>query len=160
MIAFTGHRPQKLGGFKPNPIQDWVKQELRFVIENAVKSGRLDFMSGMALGVDQWAAELILELGGNLHCAIPFPSQHLAWPFPSQQHYYAILEKASSIFEVNPDPYTPEKMNIRNRYMVDHADALVAVWDGTDGGTANCVEYAQRQNKSIYRINPLTRTTG
>ena len=39
----------------------------------------------------------------------------------------------------------------RNEFMVDAADVLAAFFDGSQGGTANCVRYAQRVGKKIVR---------
>jgi hypothetical protein len=36
--------------------------------------------------------------------------------------------------------------------MVDHADMVIALWDGTSGGTANCVNYAKAQHKQIVNV--------
>jgi hypothetical protein len=44
--------------------------------------------------------------------------------------------------------------------MVDHAELLIAVWDGTSGGTANCVKYARKDGVEIWRINPATHEMG
>ncbi len=38
--------------------------------------------------------------------------------------------------------------------MVNNCDMLIAVWDGSDGGTANCVKYAQSKGVDIRIINP------
>jgi hypothetical protein len=42
------------------------------------------------------------------------------------------------------------------RYVVDHCDLLIAVWDGEPlggrGGTAEIVEYAREQNRPILRV--------
>ena len=46
--------------------------------------------------------------------------------------------------------------------MVDLADRVIAVWDGSKGGTtffdllcfANCVKYAEKIGKKIIRIEP------
>lgn len=38
--------------------------------------------------------------------------------------------------------------------MVDLADMVIAVWDGSKGGTGNCVQYAQKKGKEFIRINP------
>lgn len=38
--------------------------------------------------------------------------------------------------------------------MVDNSDFVIAVWDGTKGGTANCVRYAKKLNKELVAINP------
>lgn len=40
----------------------------------------------------------------------------------------------------------------RNRYMVEHADVLVTVFDGSPGGTAATVRYAEARG---IRIVPL-----
>jgi len=61
-LCFTGHRPQKLGGYEPNPIADFVKRSLRDAIERAIKRRVETFISGGALGVDQWAAEIVLDI--------------------------------------------------------------------------------------------------
>ena len=55
--CFTGHRPEKL---KRNETQ--VKEALEMAIEAAVSRGFTHFISGMARGVDLWAAQLVLEL--------------------------------------------------------------------------------------------------
>jgi uncharacterized phage-like protein YoqJ len=44
-------------------------------------------------------------------------------------------------------------MQIRNEWMVDRCDKLIAVWDGSKGGTGNCVDYAKSVNKDIFRID-------
>jgi nucleoside 2-deoxyribosyltransferase len=40
--------------------------------------------------------------------------------------------------------------------MVDHADFIIAVWDGRSSGTGKTVQYAQRQGKPVTIINPKT----
>jgi uncharacterized phage-like protein YoqJ len=40
----------------------------------------------------------------------------------------------------------------RNEWMVDHCDLLIAVWDGSEGGTANCVRYARHHERQIKRL--------
>lgn len=38
--------------------------------------------------------------------------------------------------------------------MTDKADLVIALYDGTKGGTKNCVDYAKKRNKEILIINP------
>ncbi len=38
--------------------------------------------------------------------------------------------------------------------MVDNSDIVIAVFDGTPGGTKNCYDYATDAKKRIIRINP------
>ena len=56
-VCFTGHRPEKL-----NMSEHAVKKALRIEILNAIEDGMPVFISGMARGVDIWAAEIVLEL--------------------------------------------------------------------------------------------------
>lgn len=108
----------------------------------------------MALGVDQWAAEICTDLGIPWTAAVPFEGQERKWPSASQQKYRALISKASSIHIVCDPGYAPWKMQARNEWMVDRCGLLIAVWDGTDGGTANCVRYAESVGRRIERINP------
>ena len=96
--CFTGHRPEKLGGYdESNPIADSVKESLKYVIEKLILEHNVTrFISGGALGVDQWAAEIVLELktkhlGLILIIARPFPSQDFIWPTASKLRSKKIL---------------------------------------------------------------------
>jgi uncharacterized phage-like protein YoqJ len=50
--------------------------------------------------------------------------------------------------------YAPWKMMLRNKYMVNNCDVLLALWNGTPGGTQKCVAYAESVNRTIWKINP------
>ena len=45
-------------------------------------------------------------------------------------------------------------MQRRNRYMVDHSALMIAVYDGTAGGTRRTLEYALRQKVPFVDIQP------
>jgi len=47
-------------------------------------------------------------------------------------------------------------MHNRNRYMVDHADQVLAIWDGSEsGGTWSTVKYARTKGKPINIVDPV-----
>ena len=48
--------------------------------------------------------------------------------------------------------YTPHCMHRRDRYMVDHASLLIAVFDGTPGGTQYTMQYAMSRRVSIVDL--------
>ncbi len=167
-VCFTGHRPTKLGGYAANPISLWVKQELHEAIERAAKKGVKTFISGGALGVDQWAAEIVIKVRTErpksygtfekpieLVIARPFPSQPNKWPQESKRQYEKLLQRADRIIEVSDDPYASWKLQKRNEWMVDNSDAVIAVWDGSQSGTGNCVKYAMKQKKPVLVIDPV-----
>lgn len=152
ILAFTGHRPNKLGGyFEPNPVSNRVKKFLRAELEK-LKPDRA--ITGMAQGVDQWAAAICLLMGIPYVAAIPFVGQEMAWPESAKKRWRYLLGRAAEVVLVNEGFYSPAKMQKRNMWMVNHCDVLLAVWDGTAGGTANCIRYAEQKKKQIVFINP------
>ena len=158
-IMVTGHRPPKVGGYGPSPTQDWIREQLRDVLSRAkTKHPNIEVISGMALGVDQWWAEIGLSMGCKVKGYVPFLKQHHAWPKESQEHYLSILQKIGreNIVLCSEGDYSAIKMQIRNERMVDDADFCVAVWDGSSGGTGNCVRYIKTAGKPMYWINPKT----
>ena len=47
-----------------------------------------------------------------------------------------------------------KEKRITNEWMIDNSAVVISVWDGTSGGTANCVKYAKKQKTKIWRITP------
>lgn len=154
ILAGTGHRPDKLG--KEYDLKGKYSTYLRKEIKKCFILLRVrKLISGMALGFDQICAITAIENNIKVVAAIPCDNQEAKWIKSSRDLYYSILENplvTSKI--VSPGPYHISKMSIRNEYMVDNSDAIIAAWDGSDGGTANCVRYAEKMDKLIYQINP------
>lgn len=152
IVAFTGHRPDKLGGYKlPNPTYLYVCQQIDKKLRELQPE---KVISGMALGVDQWAAHIAHKLNIPFIAAVPFEGQEKAWPAKSQATFHKLLKLASEKIIVSTGTYAAYKMQVRNEWMVDRCDILLAIWDGTPGGTGNCIKYAQSKNKEIIFINP------
>lgn len=157
IVAFCGHRPDKLPnketGYKlPNPTYNKICQELAAVLKNLNPDKAI---SGMALGVDQWAAFVCVKLGIPFVAAVPFLEQERMWPEESKRIYNRLLDKAKEVIIVSEGGYAPAKMQIRNEFMVNACDTLIAVYNGDKtGGTANCVAYAEKMKKPIHRIIP------
>lgn len=155
-IAFTGHRPQKLGGFDDStnlcvPVVNAIHKEMCKLSLRDVT-----IISGMAMGVDQWVAQYAVTRGIPFHAYVPFKGQEVKWFKETQQKYFTLLKAAQKIIYVCDPGYAAWKMQKRNEAMVDNCDILIAIWDGTSGGTDNCVRYAQSKNKHIIRIDPST----
>jgi len=161
--AFTGHRPAKLPWRYDETAKECVrlKKILAAQIKGLTKAGMTDFVSGMALGVDIFCAEIVLALrernpNVKLHCILPCKEQEAKWPPSSQARYRAILERADSTYCVN-EKFNKNCMLERDRYMVDHASVLLAVYNGTHrSGTGATVNYARKLGREIIIIDPLT----
>lgn len=153
IIALTGHRPNKLGNEYTG--EGPISTALRYKLIDILQRHNPDYViSGMALGADTIWAKVSIGLGIPLIAAVPFKGQESMWPIHSQTVYHQILAKAKEVIHVCDPGYAAWKMQKRNEWMVDHCNLLIAVWDGTNGGTANCVRYAVSKNKTMERINP------
>lgn len=161
--CFTGHRTNSFRILDPDldMIVPLVRDYLGQVIHLLYSRGVTRFISGGALGVDQWAAEEVLLLKEQhpdvvLTIAKPFPSQDLVWSEDQSRYYRELCSRADEVIEVSPDPYAPWKMHCRNAWMVDNSNILIAVkfQDVYHGGTASCCAYAERKHKPIIYINP------
>ena len=163
-LSFTGHRPDRLGGFegeKALAVQVPLLHRLCEIVFRAYRHGFDTFISGGAIGVDQLVMEAVLHYKKQfpdikLVVAKPFPSQGETWPKHVQEKYEHLCSFADEVVNVSPDPYTREKMQIRNEWMVNRGDAICAVWGGGGGGTRNCIQYARSQYKPILVVNPYT----
>lgn len=152
-LAFTGHRPHKLGGYRQdNPQKSWVKDVIKHVITKIVFPERI--IVGGALGVDTWAAEVAYELRVPFILAAPFKGQESLWPEASREYYQRMLHYAAEVVVVSPGGYSAAKMDVRNRWMIDNGEWVCAIWDGTSGGTGNAVNYARKAHKPGIRIDP------
>ena len=155
--CFTGHRPGKLpGGYADAHAR--LRRALREAIAQAIGDGYDTFISGMALGCDTWAAEEVLALREagtpiRLVAACPCLGQDSRWPAPERARYRALLARADAVYTAC-DCYTPYCMGARNLWMVEHAKRLIAVFDGSSGGTANTVRLAQEHGLELIRLDP------
>jgi len=162
--SFTGHRPERLGGYdKTAPKNQKVIEFLKSAIERARDQGYEEFVSGGALGVDQWAAQVVLDLGLKLCIALPFAKYGENWPLESQQYLEELKKKASRVVVVCEGEYFENgkaqtwKNHERNKWMKDNSELVIAVWDGKpEGGTASACKGAKKAGKTFIRFNPDT----
>ena len=123
--CFTGHRPDKL--FRAEDI----RLDLKEVVLNAVDTGFTTFISGMAKGVDVWAAEIVLEIrkdNDNIKLICALPSQE--W----LQRCKCLCDKADAVVIIGKGHH-PGIYQLRNQWMIDHSSRVIAVYNGQLGGT-------------------------
>ncbi len=140
-----------------------LKAVLAERITALAEAGVTQFLSGMAEAVDTWAALSVLALREKnpaikLHCILPCTAQAEKWSASSRELYRSILERADSVVYVSRD-YHKNCMLDRNRFLVEHASTLLAVYNGKRrGGTTATVRYAQKMGREIIVIDPITRS--
>ena len=143
IIWGTGHREEKI----PNV------SNLRLVLQEQFTSIAPDaFVCGMANGFDLVAGNVALDHGIAVVAAKPWTTHG---PRKSDREAYArVIDLAEEVYVVTeadhyPGPWAYQK---RNEWMVDSADRGLAFWDGSSGGTYNCIKYAERVKKPIRNI--------
>jgi len=161
--AFTGHRPARFSfGYNENDERCLrVKSLLSKRITALITEDITTYYSGMALGIDQWAAEIILDMkqrhsGLRLIAVRPCENQANSWSVEQRKRHYGTLALCDEVVTLHPC-FTRSCIFERNRYLIDHAGYLLAVYDGgSDGGTAYTVRYARQQGRKLTLIHPNT----
>lgn len=151
ILATTGHRPGKLGGYGPETDARCFALALQLL--DQYRPERL--LTGMALGWDSAVARACVLRGVPFVAAIPCERQDAHWPNAAQLEYERLLALAERVVMVSPGGYHSEKMRTRNCWMVDNADGLVALWDGSKSGTSHCVKYAESRGKPVVNLWPF-----
>lgn len=149
--CFTGHRPEKL-----NVPKETVQERLRQAIRQAISDGFTTFISGMARGVDIWAAEIVLDereknTDIKLICTPPFKGFENSWYIKDKMQYDKILIAADFVKFVC-EHYSKRCFQIRNKFMVDNSARVIAAFNGEIGGTLNTVYYAKENDVEVVNI--------
>lgn len=150
ILSGTGHRMNKLGGYTIKSVD-----RLYLYAKNILVAYQpVKLISGMALGWDQALVEAALDLDIPYVAAVPFLGQEYRWPDGAQERYRHLMRLAADVVVVSMGSYSAEKMQVRNEWMVDNSQGVLALWNGTPGGTANCVRYAKKVSKPIFNVWP------
>lgn len=156
-VALTGHRPERLGLPELNfttpsswrKIINWLKDQLSSL-------NVTDTYCGMASGCDIAFGIATVEFNNetfvkkydrnkiNLHCILPCKNynNHIKW--------HEILKVAADEWVHLSDEFYKGCDNVRDQYIVDHRDVLLAIWDGKkSGGVWSTICKAQKAGKQI-----------
>ena len=134
--CFTGHRPEKLPWRynESDPRCLDLKRRVADAVEAAYEEGFRHFACGMALGSDLYFCEAVLAL---------------------RERRYRRLVAACDLETVISESYCPGCMQRRDRYLVDHASLLIAVFNGSPGGTRYTMQYAMGRGLAIVDLPPV-----
>ena len=173
-IGVTGHRKEMLAPSSLLTLHERLRTVLATLAEKASEAHaanrqffspdppRLLFVSPLADGADQMAAEVALELGFELHAVLPFGRDNYRASMaddPSRERFDALLSRATCTLELpggsdqDLDAYV-----MAGRATIAHSDLIIAVWDGLPprgrGGTGEVVHLAHERGTPIVHIPP------
>ncbi|WP_078598587.1 DUF4326 domain-containing protein [Evansella clarkii] len=171
-IGFTGHRPNKLGGYDltapgylnlQEDLETYIKRNLE-VFDMVVGH------SGLALGGDTIWSKAILAMKEKypgrvqFHAEIPMMEQASAWFKKSDIDFWheqveradftSVYGSLDGVEEHKRRGLAAKFLNLRNEGMLDHSNVLLALHDGSSGGTGNAVAYAKETNLVTHVVHP------
>lgn len=115
-------------------------------------------LHGGALGADQDAAGEWRRMGLPYIVVQPFPQQDQRWPAEARETYRKVLAAASGVYTVSAHhrPLNVDRkpqqsaadartlLLLRNEVLLCMSDELIAVYDGSSGGTSHAVNWWSR----------------
>lgn len=137
--AFTGHR--QLG-------EEFNKTALKNAVKTAIKEGVDTFYCGMAMGFDLLAAETVLQLKEEfqkirLVACVPCYGQEKSFSKEDKARYVEALKNADEQIVLS-ERYYRGCMQVRDKYMAERADMLIAYCKKETGGAAYTVKIFQK----------------
>jgi hypothetical protein len=154
-VGVTGHRD--LSDFDAIILFERVASEL---MQLKAKRERVQLISSIAEGADQLCAQVGSALGYELICPLPFRQYREDFSGGALETYDFLLEQATSSFIVSDNLDRNEAYLRAGKYVVDHCDVLIAVWDGlpqqSSCGTATIVAYAKERGVETHIIGALS----
>lgn len=150
-IALTGHRPQRLGLSNDEKSKDWepLGDWLYGILLAMAYIEPVDIYSGMASGSDTLLALTAIQMKKNginmrLHCVLPCKNYNA-----TNEYYNEIKTSADEWIELS-DEFYKGCDNVRDQYLVNHCDTLLAIWDKKkSGGVWSTMRKAQKVGKPI-----------
>ena len=129
--------------------------------------------------MDQYFAEIILELqdeNPNLKLIAVLPYQKRMGSLCQKEHTNALLDACAEVIVIQEE-YRPNVYAKCNRYMVEHSDRVIAVYDGREkvvqlrrfvcapisertAGNTDRAKLGQKQDKSWTKPDIKSRDTG
>jgi hypothetical protein len=171
-VGVTGHRADALSPDSIEALQGRIRDILRLIARSGRalckrerdcfgdQAPRLRFVSPIADGADQIAAEVALELGWELQVIVPFGRDAYRASLANhgaRERFDTLLAKAACVLELPGDQRRElDAYVMTGRATVAHCDILIAVWDGRPprgrGGTGEVVQIALTHGTAIVHV--------
>lgn len=153
-IAIVGHRQLR----DVTVTQFVTAQCLRVLRQMQAQYGSVIAISALAEGADSLFAEAALTLGVPLEIVRPFDEFVDDFPpGPRRDSYERLRAVARHETRLPFVTRSDEAYKAAMRWLVDHCDILVAVWDGQPaagvGGTGDAVRYARNIEKKLIHVD-------
>ncbi len=152
--CFSGHRMDKLPvGIARRAVLSMLQEE----ICRAVSIGITTFYCGTADGIDLFAADIVRrmrETNPSLRIICVKPFRDFGKKLSGNERYLfnTIMMESAAVIELS-DHYYPACFRVRNQYLVERSDLLIAVMGESRSGTGQTIRMAQRRRIPVRVID-------
>ncbi len=151
VIGVTGHRKLENQPALTNAVRSAILCIYQMLLSMTGTATELCILSPLAEGADRLVVEEVLRIPrSTLEVVLPLEKEDYTQDFQtsqSKEEFEKLLTQASSIRTLPTKANRTEAYRRVGRYVVDHCDVLIALWNGiTDagrGGTQEIVGYAR-----------------
>lgn len=160
-VSFTGHRPDKIADWRkaPERAERAIRESVAAQVVELAGQGAEEFLSGMAPGLDLWAADEVLRLRAEgvlgahtrLTLLVPYPGFERTFETADKSLFVSIVERADEVVFVCPK-YQHGCYQLRNAALVERCDVMVAYYEGAEGGTRQTIKMALKSGKSVINL--------
>lgn len=162
-IGVTGHRFLA----ELDRVVSGVDSALK-IISQTYPSPRYHILSAIAEGADRIVADRGAEiLSASLVAVLPMSLRDYLTDFESRssrEEFRRLLRSASQVIELQGSQNRSASYVNAGRYIADHSDILVAVWDGLPaqgrGGVGDIVAYCRSRGKPLVIVSAGNRKPG
>ena len=138
----------------------WVRDEIAVAL--TALHAEVVGLSSLAAGADQVFARCVLRGRGRLIAVVPEANYEDAFDGADDLEEYRALLVRSEVVRLAADGTEEESFLKAGRWIVNHSDEMIAVWDGEPaeglGGTADIVAYACQTGTPVLHLNPIIRS--
>ena len=98
-VAVISKTPENWQSFEASNEADAIYERIKLALINISREETLWLLSPMNRGIETLAAELAVNLKGNikLECVIPAEEQAKDWSEPERDRYFSIIQKKGQI---------------------------------------------------------------
>ena len=168
-IGVTGHRDPHDPEALSRHVRDHLSMVRKWFAAKPTMRVCFTILSSLAEGADRLvvreAFEFLGEANVELHAVLPMDSEKYRRDFAtpeSKQEFDELLDRAAIRTHTLPTSDRDEAYERAGRWMVEHSDVVIALWDGHPpsgrGGTAEIACYARRRKVPVLLV-PTARTS-
>lgn len=160
VIGACGHRSLDSEEYLAGRVREAVRIILGKLPRISKTPLDITVISPLAEGADRLIAGEILKMeGAKLKAVLPMETMDYINDFGTEEseiEFKALLGKADEKLVIQPQERRVDAYEKAGRYVVDHCDILIALWDGKPGagkgGTADTIQYARRMRRPLIWI--------